>query len=147
MPRVLVINGVNLGMLGRRKPEVYGSRTLEDIRKHLQAQFPECSLDFRQTDYEGEAVAWIHTAAPGGEGFDGLIINPGAWTHYAYALHDALEMVEAPKVEAHLSNVHAREQWRRHSVISPAVDAVVAGMGERGYHMALSYILSAKEER
>ena len=145
MARVLVINGVNLGMLGRRKPEVYGSRTLDDIRKHLESEFPECVLDFRQTDYEGEAVSWLHAAAPGGEGFGGLVINPGAWTHYAYALHDALEMVEVPKVEVHLSNVHAREAWRRHSVVSPAVDAVVAGMGEHGYHAALSYILSAKE--
>lgn len=145
LARVLVINGVNLGMLGRRKPEVYGSRTLDDIRKYLEGEFPEHTLDFRQTNHEGEAVSWIHSAAPGGEDFDGLVMNPGAWTHYAYALHDALEMVEVPKVEVHLSNVHAREQWRRHSVISPAVDAVVAGMGRRGYHAALSYILSAKE--
>lgn len=147
MSRVLIINGVNLGMLGRRKPEVYGSRTLDDIRKNLEAEFPDCTLDFRQTDHEGEAVGWVHSAAPGGEDFDGLIINPGAWTHYAYALHDALEMVEVPKVEVHLSNVHAREEWRRHSVISPAVDAVIAGMGQRGYHAALSYILSAKETK
>lgn len=144
LARVLVINGVNLGMLGRRRPEVYGSRTLDDVRKYLESEFPEHTLDFRQTDHEGEAVAWIQIAAPGGN-FDGLVINPGAWTHYAYALHDALETVEVPKVEVHLSNVHAREDWRRHSVVSPAVDAVVAGMGELGYHAALSYVISAKE--
>lgn len=140
-PRILVLNGVNLGMLGLRRPEVYGSRTLEDIRGYLEREFPGCSIDLRQTDYEGEMAAWVHSAAPGGEGFDGLAINPGAWTHYSYALHDALETVETPKVEVHLSNVHAREGWRRGSVISPAVDAVVAGMGIVGYRAAVAYIL------
>lgn len=143
MGRILVLNGVNLGRLGRRRPEVYGSLTLEDVRSDLGESFPGTVIDLRQTDYEGEMVAWIHSAAPGGaEGYDGLIINPGAWTHYAYALHDALEMVEIPKVEVHLSNVHAREDWRRGSVISPSVDAVLAGMGTFGYRAAISYILS-----
>lgn len=140
-----MLNGVNLGRLGRRRPEIYGTLTLEDIRASLQEEFPETGIDLRQTDYEGEMVAWIHSAAPsgdGGEGYDGLVVNPGAWTHYAYALHDALEMVEVPKVEVHLSNVHAREGFRRESVVSPAVDAVVAGMGRHGYRAALSYILS-----
>lgn len=143
--RILVLNGVNLGMLGRRRPEVYGTLTLDDIRGYLQAEFPDTGIDLRQTDYEGEMAAWIHSAAPGGDGYDGLVINPGAWTHYAYALHDALEMVEAPKVEVHLSNVHAREGWRRGSVISPAVNAVVAGMGAIGYRAAVSYVLSGTE--
>ena len=143
--RILVLNGVNLGMLGRRRPEVYGTLTLDDIRGYLQAEFPDTGRDLRQTDYEGEMAAWIHSAAPGGDGYDGLVINPGAWTHYAYALHDALEMVEAPKVEVHLSNVHAREGWRRGSVISPAVNAVVAGMGAIGYRAAVSYVLSGTE--
>lgn len=142
-----MLNGVNLGRLGRRRPEVYGKLTLEDIRGQLESEFPDAGIDLRQTDYEGEMVSWIHSAAPGGEGCDGLIINPGAWTHYAYALHDALEMVEVPKVEVHLSNVHAREGWRRGSVISPAVDAVVAGMGAVGYRAAVSYVLSRMEKR
>jgi 3-dehydroquinate dehydratase-2 len=87
-------------------------------------------VDFRfgQTDFEGEMVGFVREAA----GSDGLVINPGAWTHYSYALHDALEAVDVPKVEVHLSNVHGREEWRRRSVISPAVDAVVAGMGATG---------------
>ena len=75
-------------------------------------------------------------------GSDGLVVNPGAWTHYSYALHDALEAVDVQKVEVHLSNVHAREQWRRHSVVSPAVDAVVAGMGAQGYEAAVEFILN-----
>ena len=138
MPRVFVLNGVNLGTLGTRRPEVYGSLTLDDIEKLLRDEYPNVDLEFRQTDFEGEMVGFVREAA----GSDGLIVNPGAWTHYSYALHDALEAVEdVPKVETHLSNVHAREPWRRHSVISPAVDAVVAGMGAQGYAAAVEFIL------
>lgn len=138
MARVFVLNGVNLGALGTRRPEVYGTLTLEDIEQSLRERFPEVELEFRQTDYEGEMIGYVREA----RGSDGIVINPGAWTHYSYALHDALEAVEgAIKVEAHISNVHAREPWRRHSVISPAVNAVVAGMGPYGYEAAVGYIL------
>lgn len=138
MARVFVLNGVNLGALGTRRPEVYGTSTLEDIERGLRERFPEVDFEFRQTDYEGEMVGYVREA----RGSDGLVVNPGAWTHYSYALHDALEAVEdVVKVEIHLSNVHAREPWRRHSVISPAVDAVVAGMGPYGYEAAVAYIL------
>lgn len=138
MARVFVLNGVNLGALGTRRPEVYGTLTLGDIEKRLCEGFPEVDFEFRQTDYEGEMVGWVREA----RGSDGIAINPGAWTHYSYAIHDALEAVEdAIKVETHLSNVHAREEWRRHSVISPAVDAVIAGMGPFGYEAAVGYIL------
>jgi 3-dehydroquinate dehydratase-2 len=134
---VFVLNGVNLGTLGTRRPEVYGSQTLEDIEAYLRHEFPSVELEFRQTDYEGEMVGWIREASSS----DGLVINPGAWTHYAYALHDTLETLTVPKVEVHLSNVHAREPWRRHSVVSPAVDVVVAGMGTFGYRAAVDYVL------
>lgn len=138
MARVFVLNGVNLGALGTRRPEVYGTSTLEDIERGLRERFPEVDFEFRQTDYEGEMVGYVREA----RGSDGLVVNPGAWTHYSYALHDALEAVEdVVKVEIHLSNVHAREPWRRLSVISPAVDAVVAGMGPYGYEAAVAYIL------
>ena len=136
---MLVLNGVNLAALGERSPEVYGEQTLADIEQQLQSAFPDVELEFRQTDHEGELVAWIHEAA----GSDGLVLNPGAWTHYSYAIHDALEAVSAPKVEVHLSNVHSREEWRRTSVVSPVVDAVVAGMGAEGYLAAVRYILGA----
>ncbi|AHY46748.1 3-dehydroquinate dehydratase II [Rubrobacter radiotolerans] len=139
--RITVLNGVNLGALGRRRPEVYGKGTLGDIEAGLREAFPDVRFTFAQTDYEGEMVGLIHAAAT--EPADGLVVNPGAWTHYARALHDALEAAESPvKVEVHLSNVHAREEWRRHSVVSPAVDAVVAGMGAFGYHVAVRYVLS-----
>ncbi len=136
-PRVFVINGVNLGTLGQRRPEVYGTLTLNNIEKLLKQEFPDVEFEFRQTDYEGEMVGFVREAAAA----TGLIVNPGAWTHYSYALYDALEMIDVPKVEVHLSNVHAREDWRRRSVISPAVDAVVAGMGAYGYRAAISFIL------
>ncbi|MGI8911565.1 MAG: type II 3-dehydroquinate dehydratase [Rubrobacteraceae bacterium] len=138
MTRIFVLNGVNLGPLGQRRPEVYGTLTLNDIESLLRGEFTDVDFEFRQTDYEGEMVGFVREAA----GSDGLILNPGAWTHYSYALHDAVEAVDVPKVEVHLSNVHAREEWRRHSVVSPAVDAVVAGMGALGYEAAIRYVLS-----
>jgi len=137
LSRVFVLNGVNLGTLGARRPDVYGTLTLDDIEKLLRDEFPDMDLQFRQTDFEGEMVGLVRGAA----GSDGLIVNPGAWTHYSYALHDALEAVDVPKVEVHLSNVHAREEWRRRSVVSPVVDAVVAGMGAQGYVAAVRYVL------
>jgi 3-dehydroquinate dehydratase-2 len=137
LARVYILNGVNLGTLGTRRPEVYGTMTLDDIERLLGEVFPEVDLEFRQTDFEGEMVGFVRQAAD----FDGLVINAGAWTHYSYALHDALEAVDAPKVEVHISNVHEREEWRRVSVISPAVDAVVAGMGVFGYVAAVRYVI------
>jgi 3-dehydroquinate dehydratase II len=138
LTRVFVLNGVNLGALGTRRPEVYGTLTLDDIEEQLRESFPEVEFEFRQTDYEGGMVGFVWEASGG----HGIVINPGAWTHYSYAIRDALEAVEGVlKVEVHLSNVHTREPWRRHSVISPAVDAVVAGMGPYGYEAAVGYIL------
>jgi 3-dehydroquinate dehydratase II len=142
LARVFVLNGVNLGALGMRRPEVYGTMTLKDLEDLLRERFPEADFEFRQTDHEGEMVGYVREA----KASSGIVINPGAWTHYSYALHDALEAVEdVPKVEIHLSNVHRREPWRRHSVISPAVNAVVAGMGFYGYEAAVAYILQQSE--
>ncbi len=131
MARIFVLNGVNLGSLGERR--------LEDVEQLLDDVFPGVELEFRQTDIEGVLVGWIHEAANS----DGLALNPGAWTHYSYAIHDALETIDVPKVEVHLSNVHSREGWRRDSVVSSAVDAVVAGMGVYGYRAAVAYLLDA----
>jgi 3-dehydroquinate dehydratase II len=142
LARVFVLNGVNLGALGTRRPEVYGTMTLKDLEVLLRERFPEADFEFRQTDHEGEMVGYVREA----KASSGIVINPGAWTHYSYAIHDALEAVEdVPKVEIHLSNVHRREPWRRHSVISPAVNAVVAGMGVFGYEAAVGYILQQSE--
>lgn len=138
MSRIFVLNGVNLGALGTRRPEVYGARTLRDIEQELRDEFSGVEFEFRQTDDESEFVGWVREASSSG----GLVLNPGAWTHYSYAIHDALETLEVPKVEVHLSNIHAREEWRRTSVVSPAVDATVAGMGAYGYRAAVEYVLS-----
>ncbi len=138
MSEVFVLNGVNLGTLGTRRPEVYGSMTVDDIERLVRNEFPNLELEFRQTDSEGQMVGFIGEAA----GSAGLVVNAGAWTHYSYALHDALESLDVPKVEVHLSNVHKREDWRRVSVISPAVDAVIAGMGVHGYVAAVGYVVA-----
>ena len=114
---------------------------MNDIKSLLKTEFPAVEFEFRQTDYEGEMVGFVREAG----GAAGLAINPGAWTHYSYALHDALEALDVPKVEVHLSNVHGREEWRRRSVVSPAVDAVVAGMGAHGYAAAVRYVLEREE--
>ena len=142
LSKVFVLNGVNLGTLGTRRPEIYGTMTLDDIERLIKDEIPGLDLEFKQTDSEGVMVGFTTEAA----GSDGLVINAGAWTHYSYALHDALEALDVPKVEVHLSNVHTREQWRRVSVISPAVDAVVAGMGAYGYVAAVRYILERKPD-
>jgi 3-dehydroquinate dehydratase II len=139
LARIFVLNGVNLGSLGGRRPEVYGHQTLKDVEQLLLNAFPDVELEFRQTDLEGVLVGWIHEAANS----DGLVLNPGAWTHYSYAIHDALETISVPKVEVHLSNIHSREGWRRDSVVSPVVNAVVAGMGVHGYRAAVGYLLEA----
>jgi 3-dehydroquinate dehydratase II len=140
-PRIFILNGVNLGILGQRRKEIYGTLTLDDTERILTKEFTGVEFEFRQTDHEGEMVGFIREVV----GSLGLIINPGAWTHYSYALHDALEALDVPKVEVHLSNIHAREGWRRYSVVSPAVDAVVAGMGVDGYRAAVRYILQAAD--
>ena len=137
MPSVSILNGVNLGTLGTRRPEIYGNMTLDDIERLVGEAFPDLNLNFRQTDFEGEMVRFIRDATDS----DGLVVNAGAWTHYSYALHDALEALDVPKVEVHISNVHRREEWRRLSVISPAVDAVIAGMGVHGYVAAVRYVI------
>ena len=142
MSKVFVLNGVNLGTLGTRRPEIYGIMTLDDIERLIKDEFPALDLEFRQTDSEGEMVGFTREAADS----DGLIINAGAWTHYSYALHDALEALDVPKVEVHLSNVHTREEWRRVSVISPVVDALIAGMGAHGYVAAIRYLLEGRPE-
>ena len=141
MASVFILNGVNLGTLGIRRPEVYGTMTLDDIERLVGEAFPGVDLEFRQTDFEGEMVGFIREAADS----EGLVINAGAWTHYSYALHDALESVDVPKVEVHISNVHRREEWRRLSVISPSVHAVIAGMGVHGYVAAVRYILESPD--
>jgi 3-dehydroquinate dehydratase-2 len=137
--RVTVLNGVNLDVLGRRDPAVYGKVTLEELESRIYDWARELGLSVqcRQTNYEGEYVKWCHDAA---DSADGLVVNPGAWSHYSYAIRDALELVGSPIVEVHLSNIEAREEWRRHSVISDLAAHRVVGKGPDGYREALEFL-------
>lgn len=140
MSTVLVLNGPNLGRLGTREPDVYGSGTLDDLRTVLQEDAPELDVDLRQTDVEGELLRWLHEAADAGAP---VILNAGAWTHYSYALRDAVSLVTTAGgtvVEVHLSNPHAREEFRHTSVISAVSTGVIAGFGFESYRLALEFI-------
>jgi 3-dehydroquinate dehydratase-2 len=136
MNRVEVMHGVNLDMLGRRDPAVYGSQTLAELESAV-AGFAE-ELDFEvgffQTNFEGEFVEHLHGLR---DTADGILLNPGAWTHYSWAIHDALEIAGLPAVEVHLSAVDRREEWRRHSVIGDLCLATVSGQGVDGYREGL----------
>jgi len=137
--RAIVLNGVNLDQLGKRNPEHYGGLTLSELETRIYewANELECNVRCRQTNSEGEFVDWIHDAA---EWADGLIVNPGAWTHYSWAIHDALELVAGPIVEVHLSDVENREEWRKFSVVSDLVAKKIAGRGPEGYREALEFL-------
>jgi 3-dehydroquinate dehydratase-2 len=136
MTRVLVLNGPNLGRLGSREPEIYGTATLADVAEACRATGRDLGLDVevRQTDDEAELVGWVHGAA---EHRTPVVLNPAAFTHYSYALHDALAMRTAPLVEVHLSNPATREAFRHTSVVASVADGTVAGFGLLSYQLAL----------
>lgn len=138
--KVLVLNGVNLGRLGQRQPEVYGATTHAELAAHLVETGAGLGLDVevRQTDHEGVMVEWLHEAATSGAA---VVINPGAWSHYSYAIADAVVQVSTV-VEVHISNVHAREAWRHELVISPYVVGTIMGLGLGGYDLALAHLAS-----
>ena len=137
--RVAVLNGVNLDVVGRRDPELYGGLTLNQLESKIYAWAKELELlvECRQTNSEGEYVDWCHDAL---DWADGVVLNPGAWSHYSYAIHDAVELFKVPIVEVHLSNIEQREEWRRTSVISDLAVERVIGKGPDGYREALEYL-------
>lgn len=134
--RIAVLHGVNLDQLGRRDPAQYGDLDLPELERRITAFGDELGLaiSFLQTNHEGEYVERIHRAS---DVADGMVLNPGAWTHYAWALHDAVQLAGVPAVEVHLSDIHAREAWRAVSVIAPVCLATVSGRGVEGYREAL----------
>lgn len=139
-PPILLLNGPNLNTLGVRQPEVYGTATLEDAVTLATEVAGELgwTIDARQTNHEGEMLEWIHA----GRGtVAGIVINPGAWTHTSIALRDALSVPEVPIIEVHISNVHAREEFRRHSYVSGIAAGVIAGFGIRGYEFAIRHLV------
>jgi 3-dehydroquinate dehydratase-2 len=134
-----VLNGVNLNLLERRDPAVYGGLSLPELEERIRAWGQElgCEVDCRQTNSEGEYVEWCQEL---GESAGGLVVNPGAWSHYSYAIHDALELARGPVVEVHLSDIASREEWRRHSVLADLAAHRVIGKGPEGYREALEFL-------
>ncbi len=141
--RVDVLNGVNLDLLGRRDPAVYGSATLGELESQIYAWAQELDLRVRcrQTNQEGEYVDWLHEAL---DVADGLVLNPGAWTHYSWAIRDAAEPFAGPIVEVHISNVDERDEWRRVSVIRDLAARRVIGKGPDGYREALEFLAAMR---
>ncbi len=137
--QIAVLNGVNLDVLHRRDPALYGGITLNDLETQIYAWAKElgCTARCRQTNNEGEFVAWCHDAL---DWADGVVVNPGAWTHYSYAIRDALELLTVPLVEVHLTDLDRREEWRRHSVIAELATERILGRGADGYRDALVYL-------
>jgi 3-dehydroquinate dehydratase-2 len=136
---IQVLNGANLGRLGTREPEVYGTTTYAQLVDLVETAARELELDVvvRQTDDEGQLLRWIHEATDAG---DPVILNPAAWSHTSVALHDALAALGTPLVEVHISNVHKREPFRHHSYVSAVADGVIAGLGVEGYVLALQWM-------
>jgi 3-dehydroquinate dehydratase-2 len=136
---VSVLNGVNLDVLDRRDPELYGGLALPELEDRIAAWAEDlgCTARCRQTNSEGEYVDWCHEAL---DWADGVIANPGAWTHYSYAIRDALELFSVPVVEVHLSDLEAREEWRRRSVIADVTARRILGKGAEGYREALEFL-------
>jgi 3-dehydroquinate dehydratase-2 len=141
--QIAVLNGANLDVLGQRDPELYGGLALSELETRIYqwAVELECTARCRQTNHEGEYIDWCHEAY---EWADGVIANPGAWAHYSWAIHDALEVFQAPVVEVHLSNVDEREEWRRVSVLEDVVSARVVGKGPDGYREALEFLVGGR---
>ncbi|TKV60405.1 type II 3-dehydroquinate dehydratase [Nakamurella flava] len=147
MTCIAVLNGPNLNLLGTRSPEIYGTTTLDDVRElcRRESDAAGLELDFRQSNHEGQLIDWIHELGREAQAGRcvGAVYNPGAHTHYAYALRDAIEGAQLPVVEVHISNVHAREEFRHHSVISPVAAGIVVGFGVAGYGLAVRGLIEA----
>ena len=137
---VLILNGPNLNLLGKREPEVYGNATLAELEANCQEWASKYNLTAvcQQSNFEGQLIEWIHKAEE--EGFLGIVLNAGAYTHTSIALHDAITGIKLPIIEVHISNIHARESFRQHSYISPACKGSIIGLGFWGYKLAIEYL-------
>lgn len=139
--RIQIINGPNLNLLGTREPEIYGKKGFEEYLNVLRNAFPNIRIDYYQSNVEGELINKIHEV---GFEADGIVLNAGAYTHYSLALMDAIKCVSTPVVEVHISNVHQREEFRHHSVISHACKGVICGFGLDSYRLAIEALLHMK---
>ena len=136
---IQVLNGANLGRLGLREPATYGTTTYDELVDLIEEAARELGVEVRvrQTDDEGELLRWVHAASDAG---DSVVINPGGWSHTSVVLRDALAALNGPLVEVHMSNIHAREEFRHHSYVSAVADGVIAGLGVQGYVLALQWL-------
>lgn len=132
--KIIIINGPNLNLLGKREPEIYGSQTFEDYFRELQLKFKDVEISYYQTNIEGEIIDKLHEV---GFSYDGIILNAAAYTHTSVGIGDAIKGIETPVVEVHISNIHAREEFRQHSYISPNASGVLFGFGLKGYDLAI----------
>lgn len=135
---ILVLNGPNLNLLGRREPEIYGDNSMETYMKALQERFPEVALTYYQSNVEGEIINKLHEV---GFSYDGVVLNAGAYTHTSVAIHDAIKAIDAPVVEVHISNVYQRETYRHTSLITGACVGVIGGFGMDSYRLAVEALL------
>ncbi len=134
--KILIINGPNLNLLGTREPEIYGSVSMEDYLLELNTEFPNHELLYYQSNIEGELINRLQI-----DDFNAVVINPGAFTHYSYAIADCLKNIQIPKIEIHISNIYKREEFRKKSVTAESCDAVISGFGMKGYKLALQSLL------
>ena len=139
--RIQIINGPNLNLLGVREPAIYGKKGFEEFLHVLQNSYPGVCIDYYQSNVEGELINKIHEV---GFDLDGIVLNAGAYTHYSLALMDAIKSVNTPVIEVHISNVHQREEYRHHSVISSACKGVICGFGLDSYRLAIEALIHAK---
>lgn len=146
--KIAVINGPNINMLGVREPNIYGVNSYEDLKKYIEDYASENGIETTvlQSNSEGEIIDYIQRAAAG---FDAIVINPGAYTHYSYAIYDALLAAQLPTVEVHISNIHKRDEFRHKSITAPACIGQICGLGFRGYTLAMEYLIGelSKEDR
>lgn len=140
MARILIINGPNLNLLGVREPDIYGKLSMDDYIRAIEADYPDVEIDYYQSNHEGDIIDRLHE-----EGFDrelsGIVLNAGAYTHTSLAIADAIKAIEVPVIEVHISNVHAREEIRHRSLISPVCRGVIAGFGLDSYRLAIEAFL------
>jgi len=135
---LIVINGPNLNLLGKRQPDIYGEDSFEDFLLHLRGLFSDVSIHYYQSNSEGALIDKLHEI---GFSYDGIILNAGAYTHTSIALADAITAIDTPVIEVHISNVYKREAFRQHSYLSPHCEGVIVGFGLRGYELAVQYFL------
>ena len=138
---IAIINGPNLNLLGKRQPEIYGSVSFGDFLRELRKRHPDTEIEYFQSNSEGEIIDHIHRLGYDTPQCEGIIINPGAYAHYSYAIADAISSITLPVVEVHISNIHAREEFRHKSVTAPSCKAMLCGFGMEGYALALEWLL------